>query len=109
MPTPSRVLRALAQAAVSSSLSAPVPGPEPLVSPSALDAVANAMTIPPVHVDHVAEAICLAADETREDVRGVVDVKEMRRLIGWMEKGSNHPASSSSAAHDSSRIRGQHV
>ena len=58
--------------------------------PSALDAVANAMTIPPVHVDHVAEAICLAADETREDVVGVVDVKELRRLIGWSEKGQDY-------------------
>ena len=88
LPTPSRVLRALASAAGSSQ-----PVADTSVSPSALDAIANAMTIPPVHVDHVAEAICLAADESREDIRGVVDVKEMRRLIGWTEKGQDHPQS----------------
>lgn len=80
LPTPSRVLRALGN-------SRAVPGQETLVHPSALTSVANALVIPPIHVDHVAEAICIAADETREDVRGVVDVNEMRRLIGWTEKG----------------------
>lgn len=101
LPTPSRVLRALAMGAVSPSSSASAPAA--LVSPSALDAVANAMTIPPVHVDHVAEAICLAADETREDVSGVVGVREMRRLIGWTLKGQDHPPSSQ--PNDPSQIR----
>ncbi len=50
------------------------------------------MVIPPIHVDHVAEALCVAADETREDVRGVVDVNEMRRLIGWTQTGREFEA-----------------
>lgn len=50
------------------------------------------MTIPPIHVDHVGEAICIAADNAREDVAGVVDVQEMRRLIGWVAKGQASPA-----------------
>ncbi|KAI0340097.1 mitochondrial protein [Trametopsis cervina] len=78
LPTPSGVLRALGGAAA---------GAEDTVQPSALHSIANALTIPPIHVDHVAEAVCVAAEETREDVRGVVGVNEMRRLIGWAEKG----------------------
>ncbi|KAI0093692.1 NAD-P-binding protein [Irpex rosettiformis] len=84
-PTPSKVLRAFGNSRTVSSR-------ETLVHPSALDSVANALVIPPIHVDHVAEAICIAADETREDVRGVVDVKAMRRLIGWTEKGKEFEA-----------------
>ncbi|EKM55358.1 uncharacterized protein PHACADRAFT_173469 [Phanerochaete carnosa HHB-10118-sp] len=80
VPTPSGVLRTLA--GLSSR-----PTPASLVSPSPLDSVANALTIPPIHVDHVAEAICIAADNARGDVSGVVDVREMRRLIGWTQKG----------------------
>lgn len=87
VPAPSGVLRTLAGL---SSRGAAVP----LVSPSPLDSVANALTIPPIHVDHVAEAICIAADNAREDVGGVVDVQEMRRLIGWTQKGQ--PAESPS-------------
>lgn len=39
-------------------------------------------------MDHVAEVICIAMDNTRVDVNGVVGVREMRRLIGWAEKGA---------------------
>lgn len=78
LPTPSGVLRALGGAPA---------GAEDTVQPSALHSIANALTIPPIHVDHVAEAVCVAAEETREDVRGVVGVNEMRRLIGWAEEG----------------------
>ena len=49
--------------------------------------MASALTIPPIHVDHVAEAICIAIDNERSDVRGVVSVKEIRELIGWSGKG----------------------
>lgn len=80
VPTPSAVLRTLAGLT-------PRAAPGSLVAPSPLDSVANALTIPPIHVDHVAEAICIAADNAREDVSGVVDVQEMRRLIGWTQKG----------------------
>jgi len=48
--------------------------------------MANALTIPPIHVEHVAEAICVALDPIKE-VRGVVGVRRMRELIGWSEKG----------------------
>jgi hypothetical protein len=51
---------------------------------SPLDSMANALTIPPIHLDHVAEAICIALNSP--DVSGVVDVKRMRQLIGWREK-----------------------
>lgn len=87
-PTPSKVLRALGDSRTVSPSARGLQGEETeLVPPSALHSVANAMVIPPIHVDHVAEAICIAADEAREDVRGVVDVREMRRLVGWTEKG----------------------
>ncbi|KIM87147.1 hypothetical protein PILCRDRAFT_64295 [Piloderma croceum F 1598] len=72
IPTPSRILRSL------SSAFSPAEG-------SSLDSIANALTIPPIHVEHVAEAICAALDPARE-VRGVVDVRRMRELIGWSER-----------------------
>ena len=52
---------------------------------SMLNSLANAMTLPPIHVDHVAQAICAALQV--EDVRGPVGVQEMRNLIGWVEEG----------------------
>ena len=82
VPGPASLLRAVA-GTVSRT-----PSPS-LVSPSPLDSVANALTIPPIHVDHVAEAVCIAADAARTDVEGVVDVQEMRRLIGWVRKGQS--------------------
>jgi len=74
IPTPSSILRSLG-----STLSPPV-------GSSPLDAIANALTIPPIHVEHVAEAICVALDPVR-DVRGVVGVRRMRELIGWVGEG----------------------
>jgi hypothetical protein len=49
--------------------------------PSALDSVAKALSLPPIHVDQLAEAICVAADNGRTDVRGVFGVREMRDLV----------------------------
>jgi len=74
VPTPSGILRL-----IGSTLS-------PTVGSSPLDSMANALTIPPIHVEHVAEAICVALDPIKE-VRGVVGVRRMRELIGWSEKG----------------------
>lgn len=74
VPTPSGLLRALAS--VGRSPSSPLP-------PS-FDAVANALTIPPIHVDHVGETIAMAADVDRDDIRGVYGVQEMRELLGWV-------------------------
>ena len=48
-----------------------------------LNSIANGLTIPPIHVDHVAGAICAALDCCT--IRGVIGVKEMRELIGWPE------------------------
>ncbi|OBZ75999.1 GTP:AMP phosphotransferase AK3, mitochondrial [Grifola frondosa] len=64
IPTPGGILRSLGAAL-------PIGAhPQSLVSSSPLDAIANALTIPPIHVDHVAEAICIAVDNKRPDVRG---------------------------------------
>jgi len=51
-----------------------------------LDSVANALTIPPIHVEHVADAICIAIED--QTVRGPVGVRDMRRLIGWEMRGN---------------------
>jgi hypothetical protein len=77
VPTPSAILRSLG------STSSPVG--------LTLHSMANALTIPPIHVEHVAEAICAALDPARE-VRGIVGVRRMRELIGWSEKGSSSTA-----------------
>jgi len=67
VPTPSELLHGLSQTLVG--------------TPSVLDSIARALSIPPIHVDQVAEAICVAADKGRADVRGVYGVREMRKLI----------------------------
>lgn len=81
LPTPSRVLRALAARSAG-----PAAGTG-LVHPSPLDSLANILTIPPIHVEHVAEAISVAADVRSVDVEGPLGVHAMRALIGWKEKG----------------------
>ena len=67
VPTPSELLHGLSNVLVG--------------RPSALDSVARALSLPPIHVDQVAEAICVAADDERADVRGVYGVRAMRELI----------------------------
>lgn len=81
-PTPSAMLRALG-----SVLPRPAQSQDALLPDTSFDALARALTIPPIHVDHVAEAICIAADNSRTDVHGPYGVKEMRELIGWHQKG----------------------
>jgi hypothetical protein len=50
---------------------------------SSLDSIANALAIPPIHVDHVADAICVTL--TDNNIRGVVDVHRMRAMLGLGE------------------------
>ena len=54
---------------------------------SPFDSMARVLTIPPIHVDHVAEAICIAADNSRADVHGAYGLEAMRQLIGYYQKG----------------------
>ena len=49
---------------------------------SALGSMANLLETPPIHVDQVAEAIITILDSHGE-IRGPVDVKGMRDVIGW--------------------------
>jgi hypothetical protein len=87
VPTPAGALRALAAATGGG-------GASPLAS------LANALTVPPIHVEHVAEAVVAALDARRADVRGPLDVRAMRALIGWAEKGlDNAPAQGPAAGH----------
>ncbi|KAL1747528.1 hypothetical protein HDZ31DRAFT_72173 [Schizophyllum fasciatum] len=79
MPTPASIMRSLASS-----------GNGPSDLPSALASVANALTIPPMHVDHVAEAIVRAVND--ETVSGPLDVVQMRDLIGWSLKGAEPTA-----------------
>lgn len=81
-PTPSAILRTLGAA-----LPRPAQEQGALLPDSAFESMARALTIPPIHVDHVAEAIVTAADRARADVRGPYGVQEMRELIGWHQKG----------------------
>lgn len=65
-----------------SSLSAS-PSATPSDLPPALASLAALLSIPPIHVDAVAEAVCQAVE--REGVRGVLGVEEMRRMLGFEE------------------------
>ena len=75
VPTPSSLLRSLGSIYATPSSSH---------IGSSLDSLANALTIPPIHVDHVADAICIALAEN--NTRGVVDVRRMRAMSGWAEQ-----------------------
>jgi hypothetical protein len=77
IPTPSSVIRTLA----STNL---LGGGRGTIS-SSLESIANAFVIPPIHVDQVAEAICTTLD-SRSGIKGVVDTRRMRELIGWPEE-----------------------
>lgn len=79
-PTPSSILRLFGSSI--SLVDSKSPG---TLGTSLFDSLANALVIPPIHVDHVGEAICVALS-AGSDVQGVVDVGRMRELIGWSEK-----------------------
>jgi len=79
VPTPSNILRTLGSA---------------FSLPASIDAIANALTVPPIHVDHVAEAICVVLDSSANPIRGVIGVKQMRELIGWSESAGEIRAGS---------------
>ncbi|TBU65793.1 NAD(P)-binding protein [Dichomitus squalens] len=80
-PTPAGLLRTLG-----SLMPRPVSGRESLVD-SPFNSIARVLTVPPIHVDHVAEAVCIAADNSRTDVRGPYGLEALRELIGWHQKG----------------------
>ncbi|KAH8116919.1 NAD-binding protein [Phellopilus nigrolimitatus] len=89
-PTPASVLRALGAATAhpsASQASADLAGGNIDLESSPLASVANALSVPPIHVDHVAEAICRVVLD--DAVEGVVDVQRMRGLIGWADKGQS--------------------
>ena len=75
VPTPSSLLRSLGSVYATPSSSH---------IGSSLDSIANALTIPPIHVDHVADAICVTLAEN--NIRGVVDVRRMRAMLGLAEQ-----------------------
>jgi hypothetical protein len=75
-----------------SLLSRLMASPEPVALDSAapliddsMDSITRAMTIPPVHVDHVGEAVCESIE--RDEVNGPIGVWEMRKMLGWVEEG----------------------
>jgi nucleoside-diphosphate-sugar epimerase len=74
IPTPSSVIRTLASTSQYCCGRGTVS--------SSLESIANAFVIPPIHVDQVAEAICATLD-SRSGIKGVVDTRRMRELIGW--------------------------
>lgn len=78
-----------------SAPSSAVPG-SPTTStdiPSATASLASLLTIPPIHVDTVAEAICKSIED--QSVRGVVDVRSMRRMMAFDDVFDSATTSSS--------------
>ncbi|KAG5645245.1 hypothetical protein DXG03_006662 [Asterophora parasitica] len=90
LPTPSSILRQ-----IGTNL------PHAPNSTSYLESIANALNTPPIHVDHVAEAICAVLDSSANPVGGVVGVRRMRELIGWSERGGEVQAAQA-LSHDHS-------
>lgn len=83
IPTPSSILRSLG----SSTRFGARGSSSEMDSSSALESMANALVLPPIHVDHVADAICIALDSQNDAVEGVVGVQKMFELIGWARNG----------------------
>lgn len=71
----SRLASSLESTPVSSDSTSALDGP--------IDSITRSMTIPPIHVDHVGEAVCESIE--RSDVNGPVGVWEMRKMLGWTE------------------------
>ncbi|KAF9265435.1 mitochondrial protein [Marasmius fiardii PR-910] len=82
IPKPAEVIRQIGNALSPRS----VPSEGQVDMGSSLESVANVLSIPPVHVDHVGEAVAVALQS--DDVRGVVGVSRIRELIGWRSMGS---------------------
>ena len=70
-----------------SKMSPFLPTPSSILRRLGLESVPNALSLPPIHVDHVGEAVCTAL--VNEEVKGVVDVRQMRELIGWANFGDS--------------------
>lgn len=49
--------------------------------PPATSSLRNLLTVPPIHVDAVGEAICRAVSD--QDIEGVMDVRKMRRMLSF--------------------------
>lgn len=63
---------------------APSPPPSAIPTnhiPPAYASLASLMSIPPIHVDAVGEAVCRSIASS--DVEGVVDVQRMRDMLGF--------------------------
>lgn len=91
IPTPADFFRSLGKAVTSAANDR-----NGMPMPSSLDSIANAMTIPPIHVDHVADAIIATLHD--KEIKGVVDVTRMRELIGWRDEGGPTGPSLSNAS-----------
>ncbi|KAF8636530.1 hypothetical protein AX17_003343 [Amanita inopinata Kibby_2008] len=84
-PTPSSIIRTLGSTLASRlTTSSSGRGMDDVLQTSPLESVANALVTPPIHVDSVAQAICVALNPA-SGVRGVVTVRRMRELIGWSD------------------------
>ncbi|KAH6918522.1 mitochondrial protein [Coprinopsis sp. MPI-PUGE-AT-0042] len=80
-PAPSSILRSLGSSS------------QPGGGVSAFDSIANALTLPPIHVDQVAAAIVASLDSAN-GVQGIVGVNRMRELIGWRSEEDSAAAQS---------------
>lgn len=78
-------------AQVHSKMSPSLPTPSSILRGLGLESVPNALSLPPIHVDHVGEAVCAAL--VNEEVKGVVGVRRMRELIGWANLGGSSTGS----------------
>ena len=81
-PTPSPLSPSYAGAGAGAS---PSPlasaGTRPEQLPSAIASIAGLLSIPPIHVDAVGEAVCKSIEH--EHVEGVLDVRGMRAMLGF--------------------------
>jgi hypothetical protein len=73
LPNPAGMLRFLG-----SSFTPPA---SDVVRATPMDSLANTLVLPPVHVDHVAEAACTALDQDRVDLSGPIGVQGIKDII----------------------------
>jgi hypothetical protein len=62
-------------------------------TPPATSSLAALLTIPPIHVDTIAEAVCQSIED--DSIRGIVDVRRMRLMSNYDDVFDSQVSSSS--------------
>ena len=61
----------------------PLPTPAGVMRAVGFDALGRALETHPLHVEHVARAVCASVED--EGISGPVEVQQIRAMVGWKD------------------------